>query len=67
MRIRLLGNRRSWLLPEIVFFILVQVLSSWNIGNRKVYITFVGADVNKHLLSNISLIFQVDSLVADQL
>ena len=66
MRIRQLGNHRSWLLPVIVF-ILVQVLSLKNVKTLNVYIMFVDTDVNKHLLSSISRIFQFGSLVADQL
>jgi len=66
VRIRQLGNHRSWLLPVIVF-ILVQVLSLKNVKTLNVYIMFVDTDVNKHLLSSISRIFQFDSLVADQL
>jgi len=56
MRIRQLGNHRSWLLPVIVF-ILVQVLSLRSIKNLNVYIMVVDTDVNKHLLSSISCIF----------
>jgi len=66
LRIRQLGNHRSWLL-SVTVFILVQVLSLRNIKNLNVYIMFVDTDVNKHLLSSISLIFQFDSSMADQL
>jgi hypothetical protein len=59
MRIRQLGNHRSWLLPVIVF-ILVQVLSLRNFKNLNVYIMFFDTDVNKHLLNSISLIIQFD-------
>jgi hypothetical protein len=65
MGIRQLGNR-FWLLPVIVF-IFVHVLSLRSFKNLNVYIMVVDTDMNKHLLSSISLIFRFDSLVADQL